>query len=88
MLRLHHAVGDPVKSIALEGRLTAPWIAELRDTVATVRGSGALRLNLTGLSFADQEGAALLHSLRADGVELIGASPFIATLLAHRPQLD
>jgi ABC-type transporter Mla MlaB component len=88
MLRLIQSQATPATVISLEGKLTAPWLPELLKTVATARGHGTVRLDLAGLSFVDRDGAAVLRRLRADGIELTGASHFVAELLATPDQLD
>lgn len=83
MLRLLQSLAAPVTTIALEGKLTSPWVPELREAVDTARATGAVRLNLSELSWVDHEGANLLRSLRESGVELTAASIFIEELLAN-----
>lgn len=82
MLRLVQSVSAPVTVISVEGKLTAPWVPELRTAVGAARNSGVVRLNLSELSFVDHDGASLLRSLRDSGVELSAASKFIEELLA------
>jgi anti-anti-sigma regulatory factor len=82
MLRLIQSLATPVTVIALEGKLTSPWVPELRAAVEAARDAGLVRLNLSELSFVDQDGASLLRSLRDSGVELTAASNFIEEMLA------
>jgi anti-anti-sigma regulatory factor len=82
MLRLIQSPATPATVIALEGKLTAPWVPELLATVDAARHTSSVRLDLSELSFVDQEGASLLRSLRDSGVELSAASNFIEELLA------
>jgi anti-anti-sigma regulatory factor len=82
MLRLIQSLATPVTVIALEGKLTSPWVPELRAAVDIARDTGLVRLNLSELSFVDQDGASLLRSLRDSGVELTAASNFIEEMLA------
>jgi ABC-type transporter Mla MlaB component len=83
MLRLLQSPGRPVTIIALEGKLTSPWVPELRAAVDSARATGTVRLNLSALSWVDHDGANLLRSLRDSGVELAAASIFIEELLAN-----
>jgi anti-anti-sigma regulatory factor len=83
MLRLIQSLATPVTVISLEGKLTSPWVPELRTAVDAARDSGTVRLNLSALSFVDQDGASLLRSLHDSGVELAAASTFIEELLAR-----
>jgi hypothetical protein len=49
-----------------------------------LRGEQSVCLNLEHLAFADTAGLSLLHSLRQDGVALVGVSPLIEGMLASR----
>lgn len=72
-----------VTSFALEGRLAGEWIAALKGALESHAATGRpLRCNLAGLTFIDVAGAALLRELARDGVSMVGASPFVATLMA------
>ena len=71
----------PQPTIHLAGKLLAPWIEEVSTAIASARGGGALRVDLAALTFADHDGAALLKKLRAEGITLVGGSPFIEGLL-------
>jgi anti-anti-sigma regulatory factor len=82
MLRLIHSKATPVTVISLGGKLTLPWVPELRTAVDAARDTGMVRLDLAELSFVDQDGARLLRSLRDSGVQLSAASKFIEELLA------
>lgn len=66
--------------LTIEGRLVGPWIAELRRVVGATPARPA-KVQLGGLEFADTEGAALLRELRRAGIELVGASGFVAALI-------
>ena len=72
----HEAVNEI--TLNLEGRLVGPWVAELEDICARCYAAArGLRLRLADVEFADRNGIALLRSLRANGVELAGSSPFL-----------
>jgi anti-anti-sigma regulatory factor len=88
MLRITHGGSVSPATVDLDGRLVGPWVDEVRSIVAALRASGAVRLNLEHLSFADAHGLELLHTMRRDGVHLIGCSPLIEGLLAARPRSD
>jgi ABC-type transporter Mla MlaB component len=70
-------------TVALEGKLLAPWVDEVRTIVTNLLRSDAVRLNLDELSFADSSGIVLLHELDRAGVDLCGCSPLITGLLAE-----
>ena len=81
MLRINQSPAIALTTIALEGKLMAAWLPELQRAVATARAEGAVRLNLSGLSFIDPAGVETLRALHAAGVDLSGASRFIQELL-------
>jgi len=81
MLRINPSPAVSLTTIALEGKLMAPWLPALRLAVESARAEGAVRLNLSGLSFIDPAGIEALKSLRGVGVDLTGASRFIQELL-------
>ena len=65
MLRITRIVGnDSVESLKFEGKLQGPWVFEAHDACAH-SGAQVSRtcLDLSGLTFADEEGAALLREL-------------------------
>jgi hypothetical protein len=81
--RRRHEDGRTV--LAVEGRLAGPWVDELRRAAAPdAAGAGSTALDLTGLAFADERGAALLRELADAGVEVVGASAYVAVLLGRR----
>lgn len=66
---------DPVRedmSLVLEGRLAGPWVEELRTYCRRVLGTQqrCTMIDLTGVTFVDAEGKALLAQLWQQGVEL------------------
>ena len=73
--------GKPAKQITtlrLEGRVVGPWVGELRQiSEPLVSDGGKLALDLTEVTFADENGVALLASLGARGVKLLNVMPFV-----------
>lgn len=66
---------DPVRkdmSLVLEGRLAGPWVEELRTYCRRVLEpqQRCTMIDLTGVTFVDAEGKALLAQLWQQGVEL------------------
>ena len=62
--------------IRVEGRLTGPWVAELErswDEVAAMHGSGAVQVELAGVSFIDEAGKQLLAKMSQAGTHLSAA---------------
>ncbi len=66
--------------LRLEGRLVGPWVAELRGVTAGADGE-TTTVDLADLAFADADGVAALRGLRGAGVQLAGASGFMAALI-------
>lgn len=85
MLRITRMVGnDSVETLKLEGKLQGPWVREAHDAyVHTVAQVPRTCLELSGLTFADGEGAALLRELIRSGAQVVGCSSYIAELLKH-----
>lgn len=67
-------------ALRLEGRITGPWVGELRTACETysLLDETHLLLNLADIAFADAAGISLLRELRARGADLRNASPLIA----------
>lgn len=65
-------------ALRVEGRLAGPWVEELHRHVAS---GSELELDLSGLTFADAAGAALLRDLAARGVRMRDSSRFLDQLL-------
>jgi hypothetical protein len=70
-------------TLRVEGRITGPWVEELRSAcnVHTLPDDVQLCLELADISFADAKGIALLRELRNRGVGLIRTTPFLAEQL-------
>ena len=69
MLRITRMVGDDSGEILkLEGKLQGPWVDEAHDAYALSAAQASRTcLDLSGLTFADGEGAALLRELIRSG---------------------
>jgi hypothetical protein len=67
-------------ALRVEGRITGPWVEELRRACEThaLHDEIHLSLDLEDIAFADAAGIALLRELRGRGVDLMRATPFIA----------
>jgi anti-anti-sigma regulatory factor len=70
--------------IHVEGGLDGESAVTLRRECRSAEG--ALRLDLSGLRWADREGIEALRSLAADGAELNGASSYIRLLLEEEAE--
>lgn len=70
--------------LVLEGRLSGPWVRELRQcwqTAASTLESRTATVDLKEVDFVDGEGQALLAEMQRAGVRLRAATPLIRGLL-------
>ena len=67
--------------VRIDGRLRLVNVAELEKVCESF--AGRLTLDLSGLRFADADGAAILNQLVSRGALLQGASPYLQLLLAR-----
>jgi len=60
-------------TLTVEGRLTGPWVAELDRVWKDFKGSstGRVVVDLTGVTFVEADGKALLGKMWQDGAELL-----------------
>ena len=73
-------------TLRVEGRITGPWVEELRTAcdVHSFPDDVQLSLELADISFADAAGIALLIELRDRGVGFIRITPFLPEQLRKR----
>jgi ABC-type transporter Mla MlaB component len=81
MLRILNTLSPATTTLHLQGKLLQPWIAEVQASVSGAAMQGAVRLDLSGLQFADESGLNLLRSLKLNGAELVEVPALIAALL-------
>jgi hypothetical protein len=83
MLRITRLVGDGRgQTLKLEGKLEGPWVDLAREAYAlSAACASPTCLDLSGLTFADGQGAALLRELIHSGTQVVGCSSYIAELL-------
>jgi ABC-type transporter Mla MlaB component len=83
MLRITRMTGDDSGEILkFEGKLQGPWVVEAHNAHAqSAKQASRTCLDLSGLTFADDEGAALLRELIRSGTPVVGCSSYIAELL-------
>jgi hypothetical protein len=70
-------------TLRVEGRVTGPWVEELRKSCNELTGPDPMQLHLEleDVSFADADGIACLKELRDQGVGLFHISPFLRELI-------
>ena len=87
MLRISRDPEDaPSATLRLEGRVTGPWVVELRRVCTealanNARGENHLVIDLAGVSFLDAAGVTLLRELTEQDVLFTNGSAFIAEQL-------
>jgi len=85
MLKITVEKSIPDTLLILEGSLSGLWVAELYQAVID---SGCqpdtIKLDITGIHFADEQGLLLIRELMVWGVSLAAASPFIKELLKQQ----
>jgi anti-anti-sigma regulatory factor len=79
MFRITVSTHEQTTTIRVEGCLKAICVPDLRE--AWRSAGNAVRLDLSDLTSADAEGVHVLRSLRSQGAEIHGASPYICQLL-------
>jgi hypothetical protein len=90
LLRITKQIAQGVVTLRLEGRLFDAWIDEVRQSLGLETNLQHVRLqhvrlDLSGLLYADSAGIQLLKSLRRDGAEIVGANPYFSALLELPP---
>ena len=71
-------MANSTTTLRLEGRLVGPWVGELRHVCEPlVSDATQLAVDLTEVTFADENGVSLLAGLRARGARLLNAMPFV-----------
>ena len=76
MLKITTHTDVKTTTFALEGRLAGPWVAELErcwSTAPVMEKGQSVRVDLTGVTYIDAEGKALLVRMHREGAELIAA---------------
>jgi ABC-type transporter Mla MlaB component len=84
MLRVTQMDDQQGRTLKLEGKLSGPWVEELRkcwETQGKDRRQGALRVNLREVNYVDNRGRDLLIEMEHEGVSLVEESDFIRHLL-------
>ena len=72
----------------LEGKLSGPWVQELRQcwrTASSTTAGRAISVDLGDVDFVDADGQTLLADMREQGVRLDAATPLIQALLDAGP---
>jgi len=86
MLKITLYDGARELRLRLEGKLSGPWVAELRQCWQTASSTTQGRktvVDLQEVDFVDAEGQSLLADLHREGVRLVAATPFMQALLGE-----
>jgi hypothetical protein len=93
MLKITSMTGQQSASLRLEGKVSGPWVEELRRACDEILGSNAhhgngLVLDLADVSFIGADGLALFRELTARRVVVTNCSPFVAEQLKEVADVD
>jgi len=86
MLRITIHYKAQVTSFVVEGKLVGLWVKELEkcwESVLAAETSGAMVVNLAGVTFIDSEGRELLTRMRREGARLLSAGVLINAIVAE-----
>jgi anti-anti-sigma regulatory factor len=81
MLRIERIVDGHDRVLRCAGRLTGPWVAEFRRTLAAETNTPLVVVDLIEVSFVDHDGLRFLLSLIADPRVTLRCSPFLTEQL-------
>jgi hypothetical protein len=75
MLKITPLTTQDSTKLRLEGRLAGPWVEELERVWRGMKDSAdrSLVVDLTGVTFIEQEGKGLLSRMWQEGAELLAA---------------
>jgi len=78
MLRIEsEADATSQTTIRATGRLTGPWVDELRRSLQSLNAETSVVLDLTDVSFVDRDGLELLRTLKQDRRVFLRCSAFV-----------
>lgn len=84
MLRITRKETGEFTTLHLEGKLIGDWVGELERCWAGVNPRGShrqCRIDLSEISFIDEQGKALVEHLAAEGAELWADNPFMRLVI-------
>jgi hypothetical protein len=76
MLKITTRVEADRTTLALEGRFAGPWVKELEECWRSLSRPGKtipVRVDLTSVTFIDEEGKSLLGRMHRAGAELVAS---------------
>lgn len=83
-LRITISQSEEAVTLRLEGRITGPWVDELRRAWSELApGETQVRIDLREVTYSDQQGTAVLKDIYAKtGAEMLTSSPWTQHLAA------
>ena len=91
MLKITHHISAGSRHLTLEGRLIGPWVNELEQAWNGIKQShgGTIVVDLTGITFIEDNGKQLLSRMWREGAELIATGccnrPIVEQITGARP---
>jgi ABC-type transporter Mla MlaB component len=76
MLKITMNIEAGATTFALEGKLAGPWVKELElcwDSAASTQQIPPVRVDLSSVTFIDEEGKALLCRMYRQGADLVAS---------------
>src|SRR5580693_8473119 len=85
MLKIIHDDTAGKQRWTLCGRLSGPWVAELRSAWQRIdsRSNTTYVVDLTGVVSIDEQGEDLLRAMKADGARFVARGVDMKHILAH-----
>lgn len=86
VLRITQDILNGSAALKLEGSIRGPWVGELEKawrSIADAKPDAQVRVELSGVSFADWEGRKLLLDMENGGAKLVAPSVFLRHMLAE-----
>ena len=75
---------DESVTLRLEGKVSGRWVGCVETSCeAEMKQCARVVIDVSGVSFLDRDGMALLKSLADCGVEVVNPSPFIRELMKN-----
>jgi anti-anti-sigma regulatory factor len=91
MLKITRHISTGSRHLKLEGRLIGPWVNELEQAWNGLKQSegGTIVVDLTGITFIEDNGKQLLSRMWREGAELIATGccnrPIVEQITGTRP---
>ena len=76
---------DSTITVRLDGKIVSTTTAELEEACRQYRNGGgkALSLDVSGVTFIDDDGLGMLKKIKRRGIAMVNGSPFVETPLGR-----